>query len=123
MEVRALQFGDLFVASRILNKIDIKPFVKQFQSINVKDKTPEEIEEIKNEKGIELIMHIFENMYLAEKDICKFVASMAGIKVDDVIKLSMAETKEFARLFVEANSTGEIMGFFKQAAGLTAQKS
>lgn len=115
--VRELEFGDIFTATKIFKKVNIKPMIKEFGSIDLKDKTPEDIEKIQNEKGFELLMYIFENIDGVELEICRLMADLTGVKIEDVKKFKFADIKRFYDQLVSVNSAGEIMSFFKSAVG------
>jgi hypothetical protein len=45
-KIRELQFVDIFTATKIMRKFNIKPFIKDFNSVKTKDMTEEELDDI-----------------------------------------------------------------------------
>ena len=115
--VRELQFGDLFTAMRIVKKVNIKPQLKEFGTIDIKDKKKEEVEKIQKEKGIELFMHIIENLDMAEQDILKLMSDLSGLSAEEIKQLNFNGIKEFYDKLIEANPMEDLKDFFKQAIG------
>lgn len=115
--VRELEFGDIFTATKIFRKVNIKPLVKEFGSIDTKDKSTEDVDRIQKEKGLELIIYIFENIDSAEMEVLKLMSDLCGIKVEDVKKFKFTDIKKFYDQLISANSAGELISFFKNAMG------
>lgn len=116
--VRELEFGDIFTATKIFKKVDIKPYIKEFGSIDKKDKTPAEIEAIQNEKGIEFFMFLLDNIDTAETEISKLLGDITGLTVEGVKKLKFSDMKKAYEQFMEVNSMGNVVSFFKKAIDL-----
>lgn len=115
--IRGLEFGDLFTAVKIVKKVNIKSFVREFGSVDKEGKSKEEIKKIQNEKGFDFFMHILENMDAAEVEIMKLMADISGLKIEDIKKLKLHELKEFYDKLIAANPIHELVSFFKQAMG------
>lgn len=98
--LRSLQGADIFPMSAIIKKIGVKEFKNAFQDEEIKDLVKSinsgEISKdaAANQAGMAVILNIVDvvlgNLPRAEKDIYKFLASLSGMKPDEVAALPMA---------------------------------
>jgi len=120
MEVREIEFGDLFLAAKIFKKIDLKPFIKRLMFTDVKVKTPEEIkkaQKLAKEEGFDLFMFIIENIDDAEADLFNLLKAWTGLETEAIKKFKLVQLKEFYEKLIAANSSEGLKSFFKKAAG------
>lgn len=97
--LRELKTSDIFKMSKILKKMDLK--------INeVEGKTEKQV-------GAELILSLFENIHLAEKEVNEFLADMVGMKPEEFSELPLEKTFEIIKEF--KNISG-LQNFLKQAS-------
>ena len=117
-KVRELEFGDIFIASKICKKINIKSLIKDAGIVDVTGKNKTQKEEITKEKGLEFFIDIFSNSENAETEILHLMAKWANLTSGDVASFKLKDLTEFYKQFTEVNSIEDITNFFKRAAGV-----
>jgi hypothetical protein len=101
-----LKGKDLFLLSKIIEKMDIKtkiPLMKYSE-----DK--EEQEAINKKFGIELVVVLVESIYKAEQDIYKLLSNVTKKDIKQIEEMSFKELKD---LVTELFSSEEFTSFFK----------
>jgi hypothetical protein len=99
-KLRKLKTSDIFKMSKILKKMGLK------KELNIKDKSQEEV-------GAELIITVFENLYLAEKEVNEFLADVSGMSLDEFENLEIEKVME---IISEFKNTSGISSFLKSAS-------
>ena len=123
--MRSLQGADIFPMSAIIKKIGVKEFKNAFQdeeikglvqSINNGDMSKDAAA---NQAGMTVILNIVDvvlgNLPRAEKDIYKFLASLSGMKPDEVAALPMAT---FTGMVIDVIQKDEFKDFIKVVSRL-----
>lgn len=123
--LRSLQGADIFPVSAIIKKIGVKEFKNAFQdeeikrlvqSINNGDMSRDAAA---NQAGMAVILNIVDvvlgNLPRAEKDIYKFLASLSGMKPDEVAALPMAT---FTGMVIDVIQKDEFKDFIKVVSRL-----
>lgn len=123
--LRSLQGADIFPMSAIIKKIGVKEFKNAFQdeeikglvqSINNGDMSKDAAA---NQAGMAIILNIVDvvlgNLPRAEKDIYKFLASLSGMKPDEVAALPMAT---FTGMVIDVIQKDEFKDFIKVVSRL-----
>lgn len=123
--LRSLQGADIFPMSAIIKKIGMKEFKNAFQDEEIKDlvKSINSGEMSKdaaaNQAGMAVILNIVDvvlgNLPRAEKDIYKFLASLSGMKPDEVAALPMAT---FTAMVIDVIQKDEFKDFIKVVSRL-----
>lgn len=99
--MRNLKTSDIFKASKILSKINLK--------LDTKEKTQSEI-------GQELITQFIENLWKAETEVNEFLGDLAGITGEEFSNLSLEES---FKIIQEFKSLPDITSFLSQVGLLT----
>lgn len=123
--LRSLQGADIFPMSAIIKKIGVKEFKNAFQdeeikglvqSINNGDMSKDAAA---NQAGMAVILNIVDvvlgNLPRAEKDIYKFLASLSGMKPNEVAALPMAT---FTGMVIDVIQKDEFKDFIKVVSRL-----
>lgn len=123
--LRSLQGADIFPMSAIIKKIGVKEFKNAFQDEEIKDLVKSinsgEISKdaAANQAGMAVILNIVDvvlgNLPRAEKDIYKFLASLSGMKPDEVATLPMAT---FTGMVIDVIQKDEFKDFIKVVSRL-----
>lgn len=123
--LRSLQGADIFPMSAIIKKIGMKEFKNAFQDEEIKDLVKSinsgEISKdaAANQAGMAVILNIVDvvlgNLPRAEKDIYKFLASLSGMKPDEVAALPMAT---FTGMVIDVIQKDEFKDFIKVVSRL-----
>ena len=123
--LRSLQGADIFPMSAIIKKIGVKEFKNAFQDEEIKDlvKSINSGEMSKdaaaNQAGMAVILNIVDvvlgNLPRAEKDIYKFLASLSGMKPDEVAALPM---NTFVKMVIDVIKKDEFKDFIKVVSRL-----
>lgn len=123
--LRSLQGADIFPMSTIIKKIGVKEFKNAFQDEEIKDLVKSinsgEISKdaAANQAGMAVILNIVDvvlgNLPRAEKDIYKFLASLSGMKPDEVAALPMAT---FTGMVIDVIQKDEFKDFIKVVSRL-----
>ena len=123
--LRSLQGADIFPMSAIIKKIGVKEFKNAFQDEEIKDLVKSinsgEISKdaAANQAGMVVILNIVDvvlgNLPRAEKDIYKFLASLSGMKPDEVAALPMAT---FTGMVIDVIQKDEFKDFIKVVSRL-----
>lgn len=123
--LRSLQGADIFPMSAIIKKIGVKEFKNAFQDEEIKGL----VQSINNgdmskdaaakQAGMTVILNIVDvvlgNLPRAEKDIYKFLASLSGMKPDEVAALPMAT---FTGMVIDVIQKDEFKDFIKVVSRL-----
>lgn len=123
--LRSLQGADIFPMSAIIKKIGVKEFKNAFQDEEIKGL----VQSINNgdmsrdaaasQAGMGVILNIVDvvlgNLPRAEKDIYKFLASLSGMKPDEVAALPMAT---FTGMVIDVIQKDEFKDFIKVVSRL-----
>lgn len=123
--LRSLQGADIFPMSAIIKKIGVKEFKNAFQdeeikglvqSINNGDMSKDAAA---NQAGMAVILNIADvvlgNLPRAEKDIYKFLASLSGMKPNEIAALPMAT---FTGMVIDVIQKDEFKDFIKVVSRL-----
>lgn len=123
--LRSLQGADIFPMSAIIKKIGVKEFKNAFQdeeikglvqSINNGDMSKDAAA---NQAGMAVILNIVDvvlgNLPRAEKDIYKFLASLSGMKPNEIAALPMAT---FTGMVIDVIQKDEFKDFIKVVSRL-----
>ena len=123
--LRSLQGADIFPMSAIIKKIGVKEFKNAFQDEEIKGLVQSinngEISKdaAANQAGMAVILNIVDvvlgNLPRAEKDIYKFLASLSGMKPDEVAALPMAT---FTGMVIDVIQKDEFKDFIKVVSRL-----
>ena len=123
--LRSLQGADIFPMSAIIKKIGVKEFKNAFQDEEIKNLVKSinngEISKdaAANQAGMAVILNIVDvvlgNLPRAEKDIYKFLASLSGMKPDEVAALPMAT---FTGMVIDVIQKDEFKDFIKVVSRL-----
>ena len=123
--LRSLQGADIFPMSAIIKKIGVKEFKNAFQDEEIKDLVKSinsgEISKdaAANQAGMAVILNIVDvvlgNLPRAEKNIYKFLASLSGMKPDEVAALPMAT---FTAMVIDVIQKDEFKDFIKVVSRL-----
>ena len=123
--LRSLQGADIFPMSAIIKKIGVKEFKNAFQDEEIKGLVQSinsgEISKdaAANQAGMAVILNIVDvmlgNLPRAEKDIYKFLASLSGMKPDEVAALPMAT---FTAMVIDVIQKDEFKDFIKVVSRL-----
>lgn len=123
--LRSLQGADIFPMSAIIKKIGVKEFKNAFQDEEIKDLVKSinsgEISKdaAANQAGMAVILNIVDvvlgNLPRAEKDIYKFLASLSGMKPNEVAALPMAT---FTGMVIDVIQKDEFKDFIKVVSRL-----
>ena len=93
------------VIKKIITKDEIKALLKR---VDVSTKTQEEIEEIKKEKGFDIIYFILEKLPEAEKEIFEVIALHKQIKFEEAKALDLPELIEAIKEIVGDESIKQV---------------
>jgi hypothetical protein len=102
-QLRALKTNDIYPMSKILKKLNLK------KELDTKNKTQAQL-------GAELILSVFENLYMAQDEVNNFIGSMVGITGEEFGELPIEESQEIIMKFKKMPN---IANFFKLAGQLT----
>lgn len=84
-EFRELKGNDIFKVSRILSKMDIK--------IEITEGMTQE------QAGAELVLKIFSNLHLAQKEVNEFLGSLTGVTGKEIGELPLSEYLDYIEQF------------------------
>lgn len=101
-EFRELKGNDIFKVSRILSKMDIK--------IEITEGMTQE------QAGAELVLKIFSNLHLAQKEVNEFLGSLTGMTGKEVGELPLSEYLDYIEAFKNIDG---IKDFLERASKLT----
>lgn len=123
--LRSLQGADIFPMSAIIKKIGVKEFKNAFQDEEIKGLVQRinngdmSKDAAANQAGMTVILNIVDvvlgNLPRAEKDIYKFLASLSGMKPDEVAALPMAT---FTGMVIDVIQKDEFKDFIKVVSRL-----
>ena len=114
---RKLKYSDVFVVSKMLNKIDAIKTMKNFfeKSGNTDDK-----KELGKMLVTELAELAIEKMHLIEDDVAEFLSSVAQIEREQFDEMALEEVIELVIAFKESE---QFDSFFKSVFQLTSKVS
>ena len=101
-DFRELKGNDVFTASRIIKKMNLEIEVKAGD-------TQEQV-------GARLVLSVFENLHLAQKEVNDFLGSMIGISGKTFGELPLSEYLAYLQKFKEIEG---LANFLEQARKLT----
>jgi len=123
--LRSLQGADIFPMSAIIKKIGVKEFKNAFQDEEIKNLVNSinngemSKDAAANQAGMTVILNIVDvvlgNLPRAEKDIYKFLASLSGMKPDEIAALPMAT---FTGMVIDVIQKEEFKDFIKVVSRL-----
>lgn len=123
--LRSLQGADIFPMSAIIKKIGVKEFKNAFQDDEIKDLAKSinngdiSKDAAASQAGMTVILNIVDvvlgNLPRAEKDIYKFLASLSGMKPDEIAALPMAT---FTGMVIDVIQKEEFKDFIKVVSRL-----
>lgn len=123
--LRSLQGADIFPMSAIIKKIGVKEFKNAFQDEEIKSLVNSinngemSKDAAANQAGMTVILNIVDvvlgNLPRAEKDIYKFLASLSGMKPDEIAALPMAT---FTGMVIDVIQKEEFKDFIKVVSRL-----
>lgn len=123
--LRSLQGADIFPMSAIIKKIGVKEFKNAFQDEEIKSLVNSinngemSKDAAANQAGMTVILNIVDvvlgNLPRAEKDIYKFLASLSGMKPNEVAALPMAT---FTGMVIDVIQKDEFKDFIKVVSRL-----
>lgn len=122
MKVREIELGDVFLASKLLKKIDIRKLMTEVGVMNVTGMTVEERDAAMKEKGVDFFMALLAHLDEAEKEIMALIGAWTNMTPQEAAKIKLSEIKDFADQFVKVNGSEAISRFFEKAASLMQQK-
>lgn len=99
--MRDLEFSDVYKMSKILKKMGLKFDIDS--------------EMTQTQAGAEIIVKVFENLYLAQTEVNDFLGDLVGISGEEFNKLPFIEAQKHINDF--RNLSG-IVDFFKSAGRL-----
>ena len=133
-EIRELQARDVAPMARIMGKVGIKQIANALSPASLKavvdingtdvedgeerERVMTRTEEIGMGIMLEIASVLCENFDKAEKDLFRFLASMAGMKEQEVAKLSLADTLD---LIAAVFTSDGFSDFFKRVQALLAK--
>jgi hypothetical protein len=123
MKVREIELGDVFIASRIIRKIDVKSMISEIGIRDVTGLEESEIKKVTDAKAMDVIMYLMARMDDVQNDVMELIGSWCGISVEEAAKLKISELKGFVDQFVEVNGQDTINSFFKRATSLGQKKA
>jgi hypothetical protein len=89
--IRELKTKDIFLISKIAKKIEIHKLIK---IPNIEEMQEIDKENAKKQIGIDLFLLVFENIYLAEKEVMELISNLTGLNNIEIDALSFKELKE-----------------------------
>ena len=118
--LRELQGADIFPMSAIIKKIGVKEFKNAFQDEEITDLAKSinsgdiSKDAAASQAGMTVILNVVDvilgNLPRAEKDIYKFLASLSGMKPDEIAALPMAT---FTGMVIDVIQKEEFKDFIK----------
>lgn len=96
---------------KLTTKDDLKRFAQMFKT-DTTDKTPEEIERLTEEKGLEVVYFIIEKLSDAEKEVFDVIATYKSIKPAEAMELGI---DEIINIFKEIVTEGDFQKVFTLA--------
>ena len=122
MKVREIELGDVFLASKLLKKVDFKKLLSEVGIMSVVGLSDEERDAALKEKGFDFFLALLAHIDEAEKEIMALIGAWTGISPEDAKKIKMSEMKELVDQFVQVNGSEGISRFFEKAASLMKSK-
>lgn len=99
--MRDLKTSDIFKASKILKKMNLKFQISEGMT--------------KHEAGVHMITQVVENLHLAEKEVNEFMGSLIGISGKEFSELTIVESMKH----IEELKKQDILGFLSLASKST----
>lgn len=122
MEVREIELGDLFIASKLIKKIDLKKLIEVVGISNVTGMDEAQRDAILKDKAFDVINYLLEHLDEAETEILTLIGGWCNIDAKAAKKIKLSEIKQLADDFIRINGQENITRFFNKAAGLVQQK-
>lgn len=118
--LRSLKAADVFMMTKIINKIGIKEVKDCFNSPDVKkaisDAETEDVTAVGMQVMLELATLVVSHLPDCENEIYQFLASLSGMKVDEIRELPMIT---FFDMILEVFRKEEFSDFFQHVVGLS----
>lgn len=108
-----LQTKDMFKVLKILKKTGMYEIIKN-NTKEVQGKTPEEIEKIQSEVGMEILLGIISGLDMAEKEIYELVGSCTGKKPKEIAEQDPMETMETIKEIINSEVFRSFLSFFSK---------
>lgn len=104
MEIRKLKTRDIFKLSKIVKKIGLTNVIKnKKESFKLNENATKEDRQIQNENfGIEIMLFVVENIYLAENEIIELIAELGNSTIKEVEELSIKEIKDIVKTIFDS---------------------
>lgn len=118
MKVREIELGDVFLASKILKKINLKSIFDEVGIANVTGFNDDQKDSVIREKAFDFFVVIMNHVDEAEKEIMALIGAWTQVSPEEARKIKLSELKTLADEFVEINGIEVITRFFKKAANL-----
>ena len=120
--MRSMIADDLFAIVKIINKIGLKELKTCFDAAEVKKAMQEsngENKDLAAAVGMRVMMEIagtvMEHLPECKQDLYSFMASLSGMKAEDIANLSMAD---FFDMLVDVIKHPDFADFFRRVTGL-----
>ncbi len=119
--LREMNADDLFVVVKIINKIGVKELKNCFNAAEVKQAMANsgEGEELAAAVGVRVMMEVagivMERLPECKNEIYTFLASLSGMKVEDIAALPMGD---FFDMFMDVLKHPDFADFFQRVIGL-----
>lgn len=118
--LRGLKASDLFMMTKIINKIGIKEVKDCFNSPDVKKAITgaetEDVTAVGMQVMLELATLVVSHLPDCENEIYQFLASLSGMKAEEIKELSMTT---FFDMILEVFRKEEFTDFFQRVVGLS----
>ena len=123
-KVREIEFGDLFLLTKLLKKVDLKQMVKEIGFEEIGEKDEEGKNKMTKEKGVEAVIYLLYNCDEAEQEVLNLIGAWTGVKAADAKHLKLSELTTIVSEFIEINKFEDVMSFFGKAAqaSITSKK-
>lgn len=107
--LRNLKTSDIYPMSKILKKLNLRLETTEINDVG------EKVMKTQTQLGVEMILAMFENLYMAENEVNAFFGGMVGISGEQFGELPIEESLEIIKQFKELPN---LSNFFKLAGQL-----
>jgi hypothetical protein len=112
--VRRLSGGDTFKISKIFRELGLKTQLKLFfKGVSMEGMTPEAVEEMQKEMGMDLLIAIFEKLSDAETEVADFLGGLVNMSGKEFLDLPLEECLEILTMLKDQKG---LVSFLKLAA-------
>lgn len=118
MIIKEFDLNDVFIISEIIDKMgleaDIDKITKTIKTAKLENKkdTAALGKEVAVGIGIDIVTKMIRNLYKAQNEVKKLIASLTGLSLEDVNRMGIKQIKEF---FTELFKTDGIEDFLSPA--------